>query len=109
MVLRRGAQERRAADVDHVDRFVVTDVRPGDGLGERIEVDADEIERLDPVLVERCHVLGDVAADEDPGVDARVERLHAPTQHLREVRDCLDVLDLQADGLDRRCGVSARH
>ena len=48
--------------------------RRGDVL-ERIEVDADEVERLDLLLVERGAVVGAVAAGEDRGVDARVQRL----------------------------------
>ena len=85
-VLRRAAKERRPADVDHLDRIGLRDAVPRDRLLERIEVHADEVEGLDRVLLERAHVLRDVAPGEDPGVHARVKRLHPPAQHLRERR-----------------------
>ena len=89
-VLRRAAQHRRAADVDHLDRLRLGHPAPRRDLLERIEVDADEVERLDPVLLERGDVVRLVAAGEDAGVDARVERLHAAAEHLRRGRDVLD-------------------
>jgi hypothetical protein len=47
IVLRRGAQHRRAADVDVLDRVLEAAVRIGDRRLERIEVDDDEVDRLD--------------------------------------------------------------
>src|SRR5262249_50302885 len=73
-----------------------------------IEVDADEIERLDPVLLERRDVCRLVAPGQDPGVDAGVERLHSSAEHLRRGRHLLDVLDRQADRLERGRGLAAR-
>ena len=108
-VLRCAAQHRGAADVDRLDRLLLRHSPPRRDLLERIEVDADEVERLDPVLLERGDVFGLVAAGEDAGVDARVERLHAPAEHLRRGRDVLDALDRQADGLERGRSVPARH
>ena len=58
-----------------------------------IEVHAHEVERLDPVLLERRDVFGVVTAREDAGVNARVERLHAAAEHLRRVGERVDVLD----------------
>ena len=75
-VLRRRAEHRRPADVDQLDARLA---------GERVEVDDDEVERLDVVLLESRHVLLAVAPREDPGVDARMERLHAPAEHLRHL------------------------
>jgi hypothetical protein len=107
-VLRRAAQHRRAADVDHLDRVGLGDPAPGRHLLERVEIDADEVECLDVVLLESCDVIRLVPAGEDAGVDARVERLHAPAEHLRRVRHRLDMLDRQADRLERGSGVPAR-
>src|SRR5439155_14694133 len=77
-------------------------------LLERIEVDADEIERLDSVLGQRRDVLGVIAPRENARVDARVQRLHAPAEHLREVRERLDALDVEAQFLEVRGGAAAR-
>ncbi len=55
-VLRGAAQHRRAADVDHLDRLLLGDAASRRDVGERIEVDADEVERLDPELLERRDV-----------------------------------------------------
>ena len=50
MVLGRGAQHRRPADVDVLDRFVIGAVGPRDRRGERIEIDDQQVDRLDAVL-----------------------------------------------------------
>ena len=50
-ILRRSAQHRRTADVDHFDGFFLTDSVASGDLAERIEVDADEVERLDLLLL----------------------------------------------------------
>ena len=63
-------EERRAAHVDHLDQPRLVQLRPVDGELERIEVHADEVERLDAVLLDRAQVLGRVAAGEDSGVNA---------------------------------------
>ena len=57
---------------------------------ERVEVHADQVDRLDLVLVQRVHV-GALGADrEQPGMDARVERLHAAVEDLGEAGVVLD-------------------
>ena len=75
---------------------------------EGIEVDADEVERLDLLLVERLEVVGAVAPGEDPAVDARVQRLHAAAEHLRRLRDVLDARDPEPLLLEERSGATAR-
>ena len=90
MVLRRCAEQRRAADVDLLDRIVPLDVEPRDGLLERIEVDADEIDRRDSVRLEIRHVLGNIAASEDAAVDGRVQRNDAMSEHLGEAGQILE-------------------
>ncbi len=57
-VLRGGAQHRRPADIDHLDDLGFGDAAPARERRERIEVDADDVERLDPLLGERRDVLG---------------------------------------------------
>ena len=107
-VLRRAAQHRRPADVDHLDGLLLRHALSRGHLLERIEVDADEVERLDALLLERGHILGVVAPREDSRVDARVQRLHAPTEHLRRIREGLDVVDLEAELLEMDSGAAAR-
>ena len=89
VVLRRGTDHRRAADVDLLDALVGAGAG-GDGLGERVEVHDDEVERRDPELLELRHVLGLAAVGEDAGVHRRVQRLHPAVQALREAGDLLD-------------------
>ena len=108
MVLRRRAQQRRPADVDHLDDFRVLEPEPAGDALERIEVDADELERLDAVLGERSHVARHLAPGEDPRVDARVQRLDAPVEHLREAGEVLHALDAEARILQLGGGTSAR-
>ena len=59
-----------------------TPMPPGERR-ERIEVHADDVERLDPVLGERGAVLVQVEPGEDAGVNRRVERLHAARRASR--------------------------
>ena len=86
MVLRRRADERGPADVDVLDHLGVLDTARGRGALERVEVHAHEIDRLDPVLVDRAHVLLARAHSQEPRVDLRVERLDPPVEDLREAR-----------------------
>ena len=108
-VLRRSAQQRRAADVDELDCLLLGHaVTRHRGL-ERVEVHAHEVERLDGLLLERAYVLLDVQPGQDARVHPRVERLHAAAKHLRERREALDADHLQADVLEQAGGAAARH
>src|SRR5437588_7127001 len=89
-VLRRGAKHCRAADVDHLDRVLLADAVPGDRLAERVEVDADQVERLDLLLLERGEIFWTVAPGQNRRVDSRVERLDAAAEQLGHLRDLLD-------------------
>jgi hypothetical protein len=84
-VLRGRAQHRRPADVDHLDRVFLADRAAGDDVLERVEVDADEVDRLDRVVLERGAVICPVAAGQDRRVDARVQRLDPAAEHLRRL------------------------
>ena len=57
---------------------------------ERIEVHAHEIEEIDVVLGESREILFELTPRENPGVHVRVQRLHAPAEHLGEAGDVLD-------------------
>src|SRR5438067_1226987 len=80
VVLRRGANHRRAADVYLLDGLFERDALAGDRLLEGVEVDDDHVNRLDAVLFERPRVFGTLADGEDAAVYARVERLDAAVQ-----------------------------
>ena len=95
-VLRGGAQERRSADVDQLDRVVLGRVATVSGRREGVEVDAHDVERLDVVLVECAAIVLPVASREDARMDAWVERLHAPAEHLGGLRDRLDGRDVDS-------------
>ena len=89
VVLGRCAHQCRAPDVDLLDHVAPVFTR-GHGLSEQIQVADDEIDRLDAGLSQLLHVIGVLAVREDPGVDLRVQRLHAPIQHLWESRKAGD-------------------
>ena len=72
--------------------------RLGRRLAERVQVHADEVDRRDPVLGDRRHVLGEVAAREQAAVHRGVQGLHAAVEHLRELRHVGDVGDGEAGG-----------
>ena len=106
VVLGRGPDHRRAADVDLLDERVELDARPRGGGRERVEVDDDELERRDGGGHELAPVVGEPAVGEDPAVDPRMERLDPPVEHLREAGHRGDVGDRQA-GLAQRPGGAA--
>ena len=82
VVLRGGADHGRAADVDVLDGIGQVTARLGHGGGEGVEVDRDQVDRLDAVLLHHRAVEG--ATAEDAAVDFRVQGLHATVHHLRE-------------------------
>ncbi len=77
-------EERRATDVDHLDRLVDSDELGADRRGERGDVDDDDVDRADALGRELVHLGVDVAAGEDAGIDRRVERLDLAADQARE-------------------------
>ncbi len=80
VVLGRGADHRRTADVDVLDDLVERRAAR-DRLAERIEVHDDQIDRVEAGLLHLGPVLGR-RPPQDPAVDARVQRLHPPVEDL---------------------------
>ncbi len=80
------ANHRRSADVDLLDRLLECHLAARDGLDERVEVAAHQVDLLQAVLPQRVHVLRPVAAREDPCVHARVKRFNPPVHHLGQTR-----------------------
>ncbi len=101
MVLSRRPDHRRAADVDLLDRILERHVGLEDGVDERVEVAAHEVDLPQIVLDERLDVLRLVAPGQDARVDARVQGLDTPVHHLGETREVADRPRVQGCVLDR--------
>ena len=97
-VARGGAEERRSADVDHLDRLVDPDQGGADGRRERLDVDDDEVDEPDALGLELGELGRDVAAREDAGVDRVVEGLDLATDARPALGQLGDGRDLDALG-----------
>jgi hypothetical protein len=95
-VLRRAPEQRRPADVDQLDRVLLGDAVSRRDLRERVEVDADKVERPDVVLLERGEVVRVVPPREDRRVDAGMERLDATAEQFGDLRQLLDARRLDS-------------
>ena len=108
-VLRAGANQRNATDVDFLD-----DGRRifglGHGLLEGIEVDNDEVEGRDVVFLHLLLVRGKLGATQDAAKHFRMQGLHATAQDGRIARERLDGIHRRIDRLDEvigsPCGVN---
>ena len=106
-VLGGGADHRRPADVDVLDRLRrLRALR--DGRLEGIEVHDQAIDPLDAEALHRGAVVGVVAKREQPAVDARVQRLHAAVHHLRHAGQRGDVDDRKPGVGERPRGAAGR-
>ena len=90
-VLCGAAQHGRTAYVDVLYRILHGHVRLGDGLLERIEVDADHVDVFYAVLLQLLTVAFEVPASEQGSVDLRVKGLHAAVADFRESGYLADV------------------
>ena len=91
VVLRRGAEHRRTADVDVFDRILQSDAFLRDGRLEGIEVDGNEVNGVDVELLEGRHMFGILTKREKTGVDVRVKRLYTTVEAFGIARDVGDV------------------
>ncbi len=91
VVLGRGTDQCRAADIDVLDAGrEIGALR--DRFLERVEVDDEKIDRGDGVRLHLLEMGGVIAASEQAAMDLRHQRFHPPVQDLREpgvVRDFL--------------------
>ncbi len=108
MVLRGGADHRRAADVDVLDAVVIG-LAGGDRRLERVEVDDEQVDRRDAMAEHRGLVLGMRADGEQAAMHLGMQRLDAAVHHLREAGQLRHVLDLEAGRGNRLGGASGRH
>ena len=107
MVLGRRADHRRAADVDVLDAVVVVGALRHRRL-ERVEVDHQQVDRLDPVRGHRRHMLGIVAQRQKPAMHHRVQRLHPAVHHLGKAGQLGHVAHRQPGLAQRRRGAAGR-
>ena len=108
LVLRRGADHRRPADVDLLDELVERDPGSLGGGGERVEVHHDELERSDRCRCQLAAMIDEPPIGEDAGVDPGMERLDPPVEHLRRTRYRRDVRHGQARVAERAGGAAGR-
>ncbi len=100
VVLRGRADHRRPTDVDQLDARL---------RAERIQVDDDEIDRLDAVGVHVGPMIVERGIGEDAAVDLRMQRDHPMSEDRRHARQLDHVGDLDPGVGDRRRGAAARH
>ena len=95
VVLRRGADHGRAADVDILD--AVGEIAAArDGVLERIKIDHQQIDRPDAVAAHRIGVGGIAAHGKKSAMHRRMQRLDPAIHHLGKSGEIADVDDLQA-------------
>ncbi len=107
MVLRRGADHRRAADVDVLDAVVIA-CAPRDRVLERVEVDDEEIDRGDAVGRHGARMLFVGADREQAAMDFRMQRLDAAVHHLRKPGEIGDVAHREPGRGERLGGAAGR-
>ena len=106
MVLRRGANKRRPANVDILDAIVVVAASFHRRL-ERIEIGDEKIDGRDGVIGQRLLMVRVAAHGEQPAMDLRVQGLDPPIHHLGNFRDLGDVDHLKP-GVSELLGCAAR-
>ena len=90
MVFRRGADHRRAADIDVLD--AVGEIAAArDGFLERIEIDHQNIDRANVVRAHRFGMGGIVADREQAAMHRRMQRLDPAVHHFGKAGQIADV------------------
>ena len=90
MVLGRGADHRRTADIDLLDCLIRV-YASRNRLLERIEIDDQEIEGLDSMIPQGVLVLEAAAGCEQPAMDLGMERLHPAVHDLGKAGQGRDI------------------
>ena len=108
VILGSRAHHRRATDVDLLDAFVRGGAA-GDGVGERIQVDDHQLERLHAQFFELLEMLGPTGIGADTGVHPRMQCLDPAVESFGESGEILDLGDGNARVGDLRSGRSGGH
>ncbi len=95
-VLGSRAHHAGTANIDLLEEPLEFDAFSLRRLHERIEVDDDDVDRLDAELGEHLEVVGMVATRKNAAVDCGMERLHAALHHLGKARHLRDARHRQA-------------
>ena len=106
MVLGRGADQGRAADVDLLHRLGLRHAGARHGLLEGIEVHDDHLDRDDAMMMALFLVRTIPAPVEDAAVHRRVKRLDPAAEELRVSGDLGDIAHRDACVFQRRPGAS---
>ena len=81
-IFRRGAKQTRTTDIDLLDQTVERRVGIFGRLPEWIQVDDDEVDRLDPLRADSVEVVGPAAARQNPAEYRGMEGLDATIHHF---------------------------
>ena len=106
MVLAGRADHRRTADIDVLDRVVDRRILARDGLFEWIQVDDEQVDRLDAVFG-HDRLVG-TAPTEQAAVDNGVQRLHAAIHDFGESRLLGDLDDIETGFAKLMAGAAGR-
>ena len=85
-VLRGRPHHAGPADVDFLDQRAERDLGPGRRFHKGIQIHDDDVDRSDPVLAQRLHVVGPAAACEDAAVNRRVKGFDPSVHDFRKAR-----------------------
>jgi hypothetical protein len=108
VVLGRGPDHGRTADVDHLDDLG-TALSRGHGLFEGIQVDYDEVDGFDRRLGEVARVIVPRVVGEHASENLGVQGLDPPAEDLGESRLLLDERDRDAGLFQMRRGAARRN
>jgi hypothetical protein len=107
MILGRGADHRRAANINILDRHVPSSAFRGHLL-ERIEIDDEELEGCYRLGFERLDMLGIAAIGQKPAMNLGVERLDPAVHDLGETGDGRDIRHGETSSFQRLGGAAGR-
>jgi hypothetical protein len=108
VILRGGADHRRAADVNILDDLVSGSALRH-RLRERIEVDHHEVDRRNGVLRHRGDMLRIIPHREQPAMHLGMQRLDPPVHHFGKAGEIGDVVDGEPRFAQRLRGAAGRH
>ncbi len=106
VIFRGAADHGGAANVDILNAFVEAGTLR-DGLLEGIEVDDEQIDRLDPMRIHRGLMFGIVADREQPAMHFRMQCLYPAVHHLGKAGEFGHVFD-RKPGCGQRPPCAAR-